>query len=119
MFLLTLSSLRKMAHVYRVLAGALGHFWRSQSGISVRNGSIGVDLLDRSILCRLSVFAGDVRSPIATQTSTELVYLNWDTVPYHCWMGESLFQRWIAGTGMVFCGQYSRKGLHILRRECA
>ena len=34
-------------------------------------------------------------------------------------MGESLFQRWTAGTGMVFCGQYPRKGLHILRRECA
>ena len=57
---LTLSSLRKMAHMYRLLAGVLGHFWRSQSAISVRNGSIGigVDLLDRSILCRLSVFAG-------------------------------------------------------------
>ena len=57
-----------MAHVYRLLAGVLGHFWRSQSGISVRNRSSGVDLLDRSILCRLSVFAGVVRTPIATQT---------------------------------------------------
>ena len=57
-----------MAHVYRLLARVLGHFWRSQSGISVRNGSIGVDLLDRSILCRLSVIAGVVRAPIATQT---------------------------------------------------
>ena len=55
-------------HVDRLLAGVLGHFWRSQSGISVRNGSIGVDLLDRSILCRLFVFAGVVRTPIATQT---------------------------------------------------
>ena len=57
-----------MAHVYTLLARVLGHFWRSQSGISVRNGSIGVDLLDRSILCRLSVIAGVVRAPIATQT---------------------------------------------------
>ena len=57
-----------MAHVYRLLAGVLGHFWRSQSGILVRNGSIEVDVLDRSILCRLFVFAGVVRAPIATQT---------------------------------------------------
>ena len=69
---LTLSSRRKMAHVYKLLAGVLGHFWRNQSGISVRNGSIGVYLLDRSILCRIFVFcqnfAGVVRPPIATQT---------------------------------------------------
>ena len=47
-----------------------GHFWRSHPLWSVRNGSIGfgVDLVDISILCRLSVFAGDVRAPIATQT---------------------------------------------------
>ena len=59
-----------MAHVYRRLAGVSDHFWRSQSLWSVRNGSIGigVDLLDRSILCRLFVFAGVVRSPKATQT---------------------------------------------------
>jgi len=59
---------QKMAHVYRLLPGVLGHFWRRQSGISVRNGSIGVDLLDRSTLCKLFVFAGVVRAPIATQT---------------------------------------------------
>ena len=60
---------QKDGHVYRLLAGVLSHFWRSQSGISVRNGSIGigVDLVDRSILCRLSIFAGVVRAPIATQ----------------------------------------------------
>ena len=48
----------------------LGHFWRSHPLWSVRNGSIGfwVDLVDRSILCRLFVFAGVVRAPIATQT---------------------------------------------------
>ena len=59
-----------MAHVYRRLAGVSGHFWRSQPLWSVRNGSIGigVDLLDRSIFCRLFVFAGVVRTSIATQT---------------------------------------------------
>ena len=57
-----------MAHVYKLLSGVLGHFWRNQSGISVRNGSIGVDLLHRSILCRILVFSGVVRPPIAIQT---------------------------------------------------
>ena len=75
-----------MAHMYRLLAGVLGHFWRSQSGISVRNGSIGVDLLDRSILCRLSVFAGVVRAPIATQTSrTGVPELGYSPLPLLDW----------------------------------
>ena len=65
---LTLSSRRKTAHVYKLLASVLGHFWRNQSGSLVRNGSVGVDLLERSILCRIFVFAGVVRPPIVTQT---------------------------------------------------
>ena len=57
-----------MAHVLKLFAGVLGHFWRNQCGISVRNGSIGVGLLDRSILCRILVFSGVVRPPIAIRT---------------------------------------------------
>ena len=57
-----------MAHVYKLPAGVLGHFWRNQSGITVRSGSIGVDMLDRSFLCRTLVFVGVVRSTIAIQT---------------------------------------------------
>ena len=60
-----------MAYVYVYgLAGVFGHLWRSLSGISVRNESIGigVDLVDKSILCRLFVFARVVRTAIATPT---------------------------------------------------
>ena len=49
------------------------HFWRNQSGITVRNGFVGVGLLDRSILCITFVFAGVMRPAIAIQTCTE----NW------------------------------------------
>ena len=101
-----------------LFAGVLGHFWRSQCGISVRNGSIGVGLLDRSILCRILVFSGVVRPPIAIQTCrtgvSGLVYS-----PLPLLDGEGFISEVDCGDWMAFCGQYPRKGLHIPRRECA
>ena len=53
-----------MAHVYKIVAGALRNLWRNQTVTLVRNGPRGVDFLDRSIFYKLSVFVGVMRPPI-------------------------------------------------------
>ena len=67
-----------------------------------------------------SVFAGVVRAPIATQNCrTGVPELGYS--PLSLLEGGEFISELggTAATGMAFYGQYPRKELHILRRECA
>ena len=51
--LIAIEASNKLNNKIKTMPLVLSHFWRNQAGVSVRNGSIGVTLLDRNILCRV------------------------------------------------------------------
>lgn len=60
------------------------HFWRNQSGITFRNGFVGVGLLDRSILCITFVFCWSHEACHSNSNlHRELVCPDWNTAPHH------------------------------------